>query len=279
MRAIAQTLLKIINKLFLRKNAGKPSHQGVFDYLTQISIEGKSFGVAGSVHSSGEVLVLRLINKYFSGQDITIFDVGANSGQYQAEILSNVNLEKFKVYSFEPSPSTFELLEKNKTNKTKNFNIGFGSKEETLELFRTGVGSPLSSLHQKTGNDYYKTKFVDSEKVQIKQLDQFCIENNIDHIHYLKLDVEGHELEVLKGAKDTLQAKKIDMIQFEFGPPNIDSRTYLRDFVNVLENDYKIFRVMTHGFHEINYTELDEIFLPINYVAVKKDIIKEYGGL
>lgn len=57
-------------------------------------------------------------------------------------------------------------------------------------------------------------------------------------IDYVKLDLEGHELEALKGASQLLQSHKIKALTFEFGGCNIDSRTYIKDFWQLLVDGY-----------------------------------------
>ncbi len=90
-------------------------------------------------------------------------------------------------------------------------------------------------------------------------------------IHLLKLDVEENEIKVLKGAKNLLAAKKIEIIQIEFGGANIDSRTFLRDFWNLLHKDYKMYRILSDGFTKIPfYTELIENFFCTNYLFILK---------
>jgi FkbM family methyltransferase len=268
---IALFLSKLNNRLFIQNHKGLLSHQKVFTYLLNSSIEGKYFGFAGNVNDGGEIAVIDIVNKVFSNESATIFDVGANKGQYQDMLLHYLKLTQFKIYSFEPSPFTFELLNAKTKSNVANFNIGLGNKNEELELFRTGPGSPLSSLYKKTKIDYYNVEMNQSEKVKIETLDNFCSKHAIDKIHFLKMDVEGHEISVLQGATNFISEHKIDMIQFEFGPPNIDSRTYLRDFFLTL-NDYRIFRIIKDGILEINYSEKEEIFLPVNYLAVSNKI-------
>jgi FkbM family methyltransferase len=263
--------LKTINRFFIRKGKGKTSHQEAFNYMLEASLEGKYFGYAGNVNDGGEIAVLDLVNAVFQNQKITIFDVGANKGQYQEMLLAQIKLPDFRIFSFEPSPYTFSLLEKNIKPNVHNVNLGLGSKEETLTLHRTGPGSPLSSLYKKTNIDYYKVDMSDSEQVRITTLDAFCHDQKIEHIHFLKMDVEGHEVAVLNGASHYLSGEKIDIIQFEFGPPNIDSRSYLRDFFLLLPG-YRIYRIVKDGLVEITYSEKEEIFIPINYLAISNRV-------
>ncbi|MFI5203101.1 MAG: FkbM family methyltransferase [Flavobacteriales bacterium] len=269
------TLLKIINRLFLRRKIGNHKHAHVFDYLQRVSMEGKSFGFAGSVARSGEKKVIEFVQHKIGNGTGTIFDVGANVGQYQRLFLKNYSNPNISLHSFEPSPSTYTTLENNKKDsRISNYNVGLGETASELKLFRNQPGSPLASLYKKGADDYYHVKNMDDfELVKIKTLDTFCQENKIDKIDYLKMDVEGHELFVLLGAKHMLNAKKISMIQFEFGPANIDSKTYFRDFYRLLGNDYIIYRVMKTGISPIQaYSELEEVFLPINYFAVLKSM-------
>jgi hypothetical protein len=84
----------------------------------------------------------------------------------------------------------------------------------------------------------------------------------------LKLDIEGHELNAIKGAKQMIADKKVDFIQFEFGGCNIDSRTYFQDFYYLLKDKYRIYRILRDGIFEIEqYKETSEIFITVNYLA------------
>jgi len=109
------------------------------------------------------------------------------------------------------------------------------------------------------------------EVVDIRTIDSFCLEKNIDHISFLKLDTEGNELNILKGAKNMINSEKIDFIQFEFGGCNIDSKTYFQDFYYLLNPRYQIYRILENGLFPIKkYCETNEIFLTTNYLAEKK---------
>jgi len=77
------------------------------------------------------------------------------------------------------------------------------------------------------------------EVVRVTTLDILAEKYAVQHVAFLKLDLEGHELEALKGAKNLLERKGIDAIIFEFGGCNIDSRTFFRDFLSLLVSQYQ----------------------------------------
>ena len=114
-----------------------------------------------------------------------------------------------------------------------------------------------------------------SEQVQVQTIDDFCEAKRIDRIDFLKLDVDGHELSALRGAQRMLTAGLISMIQFEFGPANIYSRTYFYDFWSLLSNMYDIYRIIPKGIAPIShYGEHLETFLTTNYLALRRDFTK-----
>jgi hypothetical protein len=115
---------------------------------------------------------------------------------------------------------------------------------------------------------HIRIKLSHTEQVRITTVDDFCQSNGIDRIHLLKLDVEGYELKVLEGASRLLAARAIDFIQFEFGGCNIDSRTYFRDFFDMLAPQYSVYRVVKDGLKEIiSYSETLEVFTTTNYLC------------
>ena len=112
----------------------------------------------------------------------------------------------------------------------------------------------------------------DIEEINTTTLDEYVSINKIGEIDLLKIDVEGHELDVLNGAHKCLQENKIGCIQFEFGGCNIDTRTFFQDFWYLLveKHGFLIFRITPLGTKPVKtYSELDEIFLTTNFFAVK----------
>jgi len=180
--------------------------------------------------------------------------------------------EKATIYAFEPSNKTFNKLKTNLADltKLKLHNFGLGNENTKITLYTNSDESGLASVYKRR-LDHFNIDMNKSEDIVIKTLDAFCDENRIQHVHFLKLDVEGHELKVLEGAKKMLHSGSIDFIQFEFGGCNIDSRTYFQDFYYLLKDNYKIYRIVKDGLYHINqYREMYEAFITTNYLAERK---------
>jgi hypothetical protein len=109
-----------------------------------------------------------------------------------------------------------------------------------------------------------------SESVEVRTLDDWSEEQGITCVDLLKIDVEGAELSVLLGASRLLARGALRRIQFEFGGTDIDSRTFLRDFVHVLGPSYSLHRILPAGLSApVRYSERQEIFVLQNYLAVR----------
>jgi len=107
--------------------------------------------------------------------------------------------------------------------------------------------------------------------VEINTIDNYCSENAINHIHLLKIDIEGHELDALAGAKRMFATKSIDIVTFEFGGCNIDTRTFFRIFWYFFsEVNLKIFRITPSGYlYPIeSYKEIYEQFRTTNFITI-----------
>lgn len=248
--------------LSLLRSINKRNFQRFFENLYLFSLHGMGFGES-EIKDSGEKIVL----KYFRGaQKVVIFDVGANIGQYSKECLATI--KDLALFSFEPSKNTFARLKENiKDERVRLYNFGFGETNKTQTLFFDQEGSGLASVYKRE-LAYRHIFFRKKEKILIKTIDSFCKKNKIKQIDLLKIDVEGNELNVLKGAKKMLKEKRIKSIQFEFGGCNIDSRVFFKDFWEILSKNYDIFRITSGGLIPIyKYTESNEIFTIINYFA------------
>lgn len=153
-------------------------------------------------------------------------------------------------------------------------NVGLGKQRKQSMLHYNNEGSGLASL-TKRRLEHFNIDFTKSEKVQIITLDEYCFSRNIHHIHLLKIDVEGHELDVLHGATVMFQNKAIDMVTFEFGGCNIDTRTYFQDFWYFFKDkNMLIYRILPHNrlYKILSYNEMYEQFTTTNYLATSNDM-------
>lgn len=150
-----------------------------------------------------------------------ILDVGANAGQY-VELLRTYGYKGY-VVSFEPVAHNIEELNKKAENDPRWLICPYalGSENQTLDLNVTTI-STFSSFH--TPNKYagelfaQKTPIEGVEQVAVKRLDDvfeevcaFVKEETV--VPYLKMDTQGFDLEVLKGAQESIE--KIDAFQSE----------------------------------------------------------------
>lgn len=264
--------MKPNQRKFLQLFFGNKKAQSFFSKLHRFALYGQYYGIGAFVEDSGERNVLALLNKVPSAdRDKIILDVGANRGEYALDVFRFVSGPK-KVYAFEPVPSTFEKLKENVKHNAHIFPycLGISAKTEKLTIYKSAKESKHASLYPRNMDHWDKDYSLnESEEVSLIALNEWASRENISHIDLLKMDAEGHEFSILSGAEDWLKGQKIDLIQFEFGVCNVDSKVFFKDFFFLLNGNYKIFRILKNDFVEIKkYDELLEVFLTTNYLAV-----------
>jgi FkbM family methyltransferase len=195
-----------------------------------------------------------------------IFDAGAHTGNFLQAALKRCPADA-TIHAFEPASATFRKLhEAFKDRASVQINrSALSSTSGSGILFYDEPGSQLASLSPRASFGTAKT-----ESVRLETIDEYCEKNAITHIHLLKLDVEGHELEALQGAREMLKRKATYRILFEFGGCDIDSRVFFRDLYEFLtRSGMKISRVIPGGrFLPIDeYHERLERFRVTNYFA------------
>jgi FkbM family methyltransferase len=158
------------------------------------------------------------------------FDIGAHKGESIDLFCGNFEVDK--IYSFEASSITFNILEvkteklRKKFKKTKIFleNLALGSLNKKISIKHISESSSSTIREINKNSKYYKKKFFFLKKsnenslykeVEVEQilLSDYVQKNNIEAIDFIKIDTEGYELEVLKGAENVL--KKTHYILFE----------------------------------------------------------------
>jgi len=241
-----------------------------------------NYGGGGHYEESGELAVLqRLARLWPRAEPLQLIDAGANLGDYTVSLAAVFKDHPHaRIWALEPARGTFAQLEKKiaacpEKNRITTLHVGLGQREETIPLYAsTDAGqSGISSVYPRR-LEHFGKQLHPSESIQLLPLDALCEQKAIQKIHFLKLDLEGHELAALEGASRLLREKRIDVIQFEFGGCNIDSRTYFQDFYYRLAPDFALYRILQHALDPVTaYKEEQEIFITTNYLAVRKDLV------
>ena len=226
----------------------RPSYIKLNKFLFNLSIRGLGILNYETTYLSGEDAWLK--RRLSQIEKPVVFDVGANVGNYIESVYS-ANSASI-AYAFEPHPRNFKRLEEkistiSSKDKISIINSAVGDTPDQLELYDRSEsdGSAHASLYREVIEDIHHAKSI-NHIVQVVTLDQFCDEQDIDHIDLLKIDTEGNELACLRGAKDLLSRRAIRTIQFEFNEMNIISRATFKDFWDLLEG-YRFFRLLPGG--------------------------------
>jgi FkbM family methyltransferase len=227
------------------------------------------------IHSNGEAKAAQT----FIQPGAIVFDIGANKGDWSTYALTlapNISL-----YIFEPIPSVFKILENNiRSPHAKFFNIAVAEHNTTKTFFYYDQNircSEFSSLHRRSA-DIEKALNISPLPITVttKNLDSICQEEGISHIDFLKIDTEGAEWEIIRGAKGLLQKKAVAVLQFEYGGNYQDAKTTLEQVYTFLtQHDYSVFRIIPDGLLYIaEWDPALENYQYSNHLAVSNSRLK-----
>jgi FkbM family methyltransferase len=264
MKKILHAFIQLTAKVAGRKNMEKLliySAKSIdTDLLKHAQIQ---VGGSGSVgQNNGENIFIESILPCLLNDSASaiVFDVGANVGNYSLAVRKR--FPQVSIHSFEPVKKTFDLLVRNTVNDNiSTYNLGFSDTRGVGKIFNTvnSEDTEIASLYQDVFSDIFKSEAeITSDEFSMDTIDEFCSANNIGGIDFLKIDVEGHELFVLKGAAQMIKNDHLKIVQFEFNAHNVYSRVFLRDFYLILEN--------------FEFYPMNELFIQQNLVAVRKDL-------
>lgn len=249
---------------------GWPAAARLNKALLYLSSRALGFHNYSSANVSGET---RIINERVprNGAPV-IFDVGANNGDWSALVLKANGLAK--IHAFEPQPALAAHMESAyPAIAVNNLAVGESAGELDLYDYADHPGSQHASL-LKGVIDNIHGGIPRVTKVSVVTLDEYCREQRVNYIDFLKIDVEGFELAVLRGAKEMLAHGNIEAIQFEFNEMNVTGRTFLLDFMNFLGNTFTVYRILPHGLLQLksgNHWH-NEQFAYQNILAIRRQV-------
>jgi len=175
-------------------------------------------------------------------------DVGGNIGSITIPVAEHVG-PTGAVHIFEPSPKFFEIITSN---------ISLNNFSDRVTAHQVALGSRIDTVYLNESVDDDTTNHIAAAGTAVQQdtLDSFT--STLPHIDFLKIDVEGYELEVLKGATQTLQKTKC--LYIEFIPSQlVRLGSDPQEVLSVLKKYFDIFIENEGKLTPFQYTKSDSI--------------------
>ena len=169
----------------------------------------------------GELLKLQRFGRWLHSNGVkTVLDIGANTGQFTCAITSV--LPDAEVYSFEPIADAYEKLRRKVEGRRQchAFHCALGEASGRLQFWRNNFTKsssllPMTQLHKEA---FPWTRESTAIMVQVETLDNFAERISLLPSVLMKIDVQGYELSVLKGAVRTLQSIDYIWVETSFKP-------------------------------------------------------------
>ncbi len=182
---------------------------------------------------------------------LVVMDVGANKGQWSNQFLNlapkeRLNPSALSLHAFEPVPATRDLYRKTIAATpghacTTLHSVALSDAVGKAEIAIWGETAGTNTLSFDESSIKRAQKILQIETVT---LDNFLKEHRLDHVHLLKIDAEGHDFQVLKGAEESIRNECVDVVQFEYSHRWIFARFFLRDVFRFVEKTpYSLVRI------------------------------------
>jgi len=244
----------------IRRNKETLLYKLAFNYLKGYNNRNQNMAM------NGECDLMARFSEVKGNKSFTVFDIGANVGDWS--LAADGIFPDSRIFAFEMCPETFRTLRENTTGIEKIVCVNAALSDLNIDELEINC---LGGNYTRNSIGFPPEGQTVRSVVQMMTGDAFCSENGIESIDFMKIDVEGHELNVLKGFKDMLSNGCIDLIQFELNEYGINSRIIIDDFEDLLGDRYSIGKVYP-GYIDFEMKDRFEFWLSSpNYAAVRKD--------
>lgn len=217
------------------------------------------------VDETGEVWLRKLLAPHAR----YIVDVGANVGDWLAQVVEEKAREPFSVLAYEPSAGAFEQL-RGRFGADERIELvasAAGDAGGEIDFFEEAGAGKGSSIVQQFGPANRVKR-----RVPVVTLDEEIAARGWERIDLLKIDAEGYDMRVLLGAKNLLAQQRIGLLQFEYNRSWQIAGDTLFAALRLLEAcGYATYVLKRDGLYTLNYALYEEYFEYSNFAAVSPD--------
>ncbi len=181
------------------------------------------------------------------GREYVVIDAGANIGSWTSLFHKHAADRQGTIYALEPQPAAAATIRALSLRCCEVLELALGEQPGRATFYTSGPLDTTGSLFDRR-DTYGRDRTYDSFEVEVVRLDDFVQMRSLERIDFLKMDLEGAEYQVLKGAAECLRSRRIRALSFEFGTSNVNARVFFREIYDLLVgNGFVIFRVTPAG--------------------------------
>lgn len=235
---------------------------------------------SNGITDNGEALLIRTaINAWRArreGRPFVAFDIGGNLGEWSSVFVKEIGADPYRLEVFEPAPAAADHLERiigcAPTATINRCAVSRQDGEAVMHLVAPSAGTNSLDARPAIG--------LEAVPISLVALQGFMDRGGIDRAHLVKMDTEGHDIEILRSITALLSQERIDVLQFEYNHRWLQNRGSLFEVFQLIEGTaYRLGRVTSTGvdlFDNWN-PELDRFF-EANYVLVRAGCVGQIGA-
>jgi len=218
--------------------------------------------------SNGESALQRWVLELAPDGELHVADVGANVGLWSRSLLVAASTAgraaDVRLHAFEPDAGAYARLERALHGALAVLSpVALSDRPGTSTFHTVGPAAGTNSLHLAPGT------LATAAPVSTITLDSYAAQSGLSRFALVKIDTEGHDLTVLRGARAMLAEHRISVVQFEYNHRWVFARAFLRDaFEFLVELGYQVGKLTPKGVEFYPGWDADlETFVEGNYVA------------
>jgi FkbM family methyltransferase len=198
----------------------------------------------------------------------TFVDVGANIGNWTASLLSFAPSARLGVLVEPGVVAHSKLLDRFRAEpRVRLSSVALAERDGFISFFEQPGGGELS-----TAVESHRPAGAVPRRVQALALDTLLAQQSLDEVDIVKIDAEGLDLEILKGASDGLRRRAFRWVQFEYNEHWRSQGATLACAVQLLRaNGYETMLLDRSGLHLAKLRRYKEYFIYSNYLACRTE--------